>query len=183
MKMVQFWNKKSVTPRFFHICACFIHHNFCSDHLHSLNNESVRIEPFSFILDRFLMIKTSPKLKMMLLVWFLPYKQILSRELEWKWFHNSLDQFSYPFLIIGSSCLKRLRNWKRLNWSNFYYINQIWIEKSICKGLKWLRMNFCVLSWSITFIHSWWSVPLDQKESETEHDVIDLIFILWTNFG
>ena len=157
-----------------------MHHNFCFGQVHRLTSKAVPIQPFSSILDRFLLMKMSPKLKMMRLKWFFPYKLILGREIEWKWFHNSLAQFSHPFLIIGSSWPKRVRNWKWFDWSNFHHINQIWIEKSICKVMKLLRMNFCVRSWSTTFIHSWWSVPLDQKESETEHDVIDLIFSLWT---
>ena len=128
-------------------------------------------------------MKKNPKLKMMQLVWFSPYNLILGREIEWKWFHNSLAQFSHPFMIIGSSWPKRVRNWKWFDWSNFHHINQIWIEKLICKGMQLLRINFCVRSWLTTFIHSWWSVPLDQKESETDYYAIDLIFTQGTDFG
>ena len=132
---------------------------------------------------KFLLIKKSAKLKMMRLKWFFPYKLILGRDIEWKWSHNSLAQFSHQFSIIGSSWPKRVRNCKCFDWSIFHHINQIWIEKLIRKGLKLLQMNFCVHSWLTTFIHSWWPVPLDQKESETDYDAIHLILTLGTNFG
>ena len=49
--------------------------------------------------------------------------------------------------------------------------------------MKLLRINFCVRSWSTTFIHSWWLVPFDQKESELDYVAIDVIFTQDTNFG
>ena len=121
----------------------------------------------------FLMISSSwseksPKLKMMRLIWFSPYKRNLGREIDCKWFHYSLAEFSNLFLIIASTWSKTVRNWKWCNWSKFHRINQIRNKKSIWKSLKMLWMIICVPSWSTQFMHSWWSVPLDQKESEAE---------------
>ena len=43
----------------------------------------------------------------------------------------------HQFLLI-----KWVRNRKWCHLSNVNTINQIWIEKRICKGLKMLRMNY-----------------------------------------
>ena len=64
------------SSRFLKLNACFIHHNFCVDHLHRLTSKALPIQPFSSILDWFLLMKMSPKLRMMRLKWFFPYKLI-----------------------------------------------------------------------------------------------------------
>ena len=143
--------------RFLKLHASFMHQNFCFGQVHRLTSKAVPIQPFSSILDRFLLMKMSPKLKMMRLKWFFPYKLIMGREIKWKWFHNSLAQFFHPFLIIGSFWSERVRNRKWCDWFKFHTINQNLDQKSICKGLKMLRMNFCVHSWSTKFINSWLS--------------------------
>lgn len=131
-----------------------------------------------FLMIQFSWWKRVPKLKMQQLICFSSHKPILGHYYERKWFHNSLAQFSYPFPIIGSSWSRKVKAWIWCDWSTFYHMKQIWIEKSIYKGLKMIWMNFCARSWSITFIHSWWSLPLGEKESETEKDAIDLFFTL-----
>ena len=56
--------------------------------------------------------KKCPKPKMMQLIWFSPYEQILGQKIDWKYFQISLAYFSPQFLIIGSSWSKRVRFWK-----------------------------------------------------------------------
>ena len=81
----------------------------------------------------------------------------------------------HPFLMTGSSWSKRVWNGLRCNWSDFHTRYRFWVEKSVGNGFKVL--------WISILLHSWSSVPLDQKESETQNDAIYLIFTQQTKFG
>ena len=126
---------------------------------------------FSCILDdRFLLMKKSPKLKMMRLIWFSHYKLVLGRGIVWKRFQNDPIWCFPAFLMIGSSWWKRVGNWNWCDWLDLLIINKFWVEKSVRNGFKIFRLSI--------LLHSWWSVPHDEKESETEIGAIDLIFSL-----